>query len=104
MPCGAPLVRKVDQTTEPFGVMGLGVNAKGARVVPHGWPGSPQSGNADVSTTPVNEAFFVTFMLTALSRFWFVLIVVVVATVYAKSGMLWTVPEYTAARISSPGL
>ena len=69
MPCGAPLVWKVDQTTEPFGVIGLGVNVSGARVVPHGWPASPQSLNALVATTPVNDAFFVTLMEIVLLRF-----------------------------------
>ena len=41
---------------------------------------APQSGNALVDTTPVNEAFFVTLIVIVLLRFWFVLIVAVLGT------------------------
>ena len=79
-PCGAPVVSNVAQVTVPSGVSGLGLNVIGVSVVPHGWVGSPQSGNALVDTTPVKEAFFVTLMVIVLLRFWLVLIVAVLGT------------------------
>jgi hypothetical protein len=79
-PCGAPLVLKVVQVTVPSGVNGLGLNDSGVSVEPHGCAVSPQFGKALVATTPVNDEFFVTAIVTEPFRFWFVLIAAVLGT------------------------
>ena len=68
-----------------------------------GFVGSPQSVNALESTEPGNALFLVTVSVRVLV--WVVAgsIAIWDGTVNAKSGMVMTVPEYTAARISSPG-
>jgi len=48
---------------------GLGLKESGVSVEPHGWAASPQFGKALVDTTPVNDEFFVTFIVIEPFRF-----------------------------------
>ncbi len=99
-----PRSRSVVQVIVVGGVAGNGEKVSAARApVASGLVGSPQSAKSVVVTTPANALFLVTGIVTAPLRSCVEPIVTWDGRGEREVRDRHQVPEYTAARISSPG-